>query len=100
MEFDIETPCPASGKRSAVSGESSISCHRSELQGGAGVAESIAVSGLWKRPALGAAALSARRLTSLTLASEALESLSASRTIGPSTPRQPKTGRLFPQQKV
>jgi hypothetical protein len=59
VEFDVEAPCPASGKRGAVSGKSSISCHPSELQGGAGVVELKAVSGLSKRPAPGAAALSA-----------------------------------------
>jgi hypothetical protein len=85
MEFDVETPCSASGKRGAVSGKSSISCHPSGLQGGAGVVESKVVSGLSKRPTPGAAALSARRLMSLTSALEALES-----PIGSSTPRQKK----------
>jgi hypothetical protein len=59
MEFDVEAPCSASRKRGAVLGKSSISCHPSELQGGAGVVESMAVSRPSKRPAPGAAALSA-----------------------------------------
>jgi hypothetical protein len=88
MEFDVEAPCSASGNRRAVSWKSSISCHPSELQGGAGVVESMAVSGLSKSPAPGAVALSARRLTSLASASEALKSLSPSGTIGSSTPCQ------------
>ena len=89
MEFGVEAPCSASCERGAVSGEPSISCHLSELQGGAGVVESTAVSGLSKRPA-SASVPSARRLTSSTSASEALESPSASRTIGSSIPRQKK----------
>jgi len=86
VEFDVEAPCSASGKRSAVSGKLSISCHPSELQGGAGVVGSMAVSRLSKRPAPGVAAtLSARRALLLTSASEALESPSPCRTIGSST---------------
>jgi hypothetical protein len=48
----------------------------------------MAVSGLSKRLACGFAVLSARGLTSSTSAPEALESSSASRTIGSPTPRQ------------
>jgi hypothetical protein len=54
------------------------------------VVESMAVSGLSKRPAPGVAVLSARRLTSSTAAPEALESPSPCRTIGSSAPRQKK----------
>jgi hypothetical protein len=56
MEFDVEAPCSAGRKRGAVSGKSLISCHLSGL-GGAGVVESMAVSGLSKRPASGAVLL-------------------------------------------
>jgi hypothetical protein len=86
VEFGVEAPCSASRKRGAGSGKSSISRHPSELRGGAGVVESMAVSGLSKSPAPGAVALSARRLTSLASASEALKS--PSRRIGSSTPCQ------------
>jgi hypothetical protein len=88
VESDVEAPCSASGKRGPISGKSSISCHPSELQGRAGVVESMAVSGLSKGPAPGTAALSARRALSLTSASEALESPSPCRTIGSSIPCQ------------
>ena len=85
MEFDVEAPCSASGKRGAISGKSSISCHLSELQGGARVVESMAVSRLSKRLAPGAIiTLSARRALSLPSASEALKSPSPYRTIGSS----------------
>lgn len=94
MEFDVEAPCSASCKRGAVSGKSSISCHPSELQGGAGVVESTIFSGLSKRPASGSV-LSVRRLTSSASAVEALESSSPSRKIGSSTPRQKKLAVYF-----
>jgi hypothetical protein len=84
MEFDVEAPSSASRKRGAVSGKSLISCHPSEL-GGAGVVESMAVSGLSKSPAPGSALVA--RLSSSTSSSEALESSSPSRTIGSSIPR-------------
>ena len=93
MEFDVEA-CSASGKRGAVSGMSSTSCQLSELQGGAGVVESTAFSGLSKRPVSGSL-LSARRLTSSASDAEALESLSPSRKIGSSTPRQKKQAVYF-----
>jgi len=95
VESDVEAPGSASRKRGAGSGKSSISCHPSGLQGGAGVLESMAVSGLSKSPAPGAIGLSARRLTSLASATEALESSSLSRTIGSSTPRQKKLAVHF-----
>ena len=82
----VEAPCFASRKRGAGSGKSSISCHPSELRGGAGVIESMAVSRLSKSPAPGTVALSARRLTSLASALEALKLPSPRRTIGSSTP--------------
>ena len=94
MEFDVEAPYSASYKRGAVSGKSSISCHLSELQGGAGVIESTAFSGLLKRPTSGSI-LSARRLTSSASATEALESSSPSRKIRLSTPRQKKLAVYF-----
>jgi len=93
MEFDVEAPCSKSCKHGAVSGKSSISCHPSELQGGAGVVESTAFSGQSKRPASGSI-LSARRLTSSASAAEALESSSPSRKIG-STPHQKKLAVYF-----
>lgn len=89
MEIDVEAPCSASRKRRAVSGDFSILCHPSELQGGARVVESTAFFGLSKRPASGSV-LSARRLTSSTLASNVLESSSPSRTIGSLTPPEKK----------
>jgi len=89
MEFDVKAPCSASRKCRAVLRESSISCHSSKLKEGAEVVESTAFSELSKRPASGSV-LSAQRLTSLTSASEALESSSLSRTIGSSILRQKK----------
>jgi hypothetical protein len=59
-----------------------------QLQGGAGIVESMAISGLSKSPAPSAVALSARRLTSLASASETLKSPSPSGTIRSSTPCQ------------
>ena len=94
MDFNVEAPCSASCKRGAVLGKSSISCHPSDLQGGAGVVESTAFSGLSKRPATGSV-LSAQRLTSSASATEALESSSPSRKIGSSTSRQKKLAVYF-----
>ena len=100
IESDVRASCSASRKRGAVSGRSSISCHPSGLEGGAGVVKSTAVFGLLKRPASGAALL-ARRLTSSApaSASEPLESSSSSRTIGSSTPYQRKLESV-PRQRV
>jgi hypothetical protein len=59
------------------------------------VVELMAIAGLSKRPVPGAAILLARRLTSLTSASEALESPSPCRTIGSFIPRQKKLAVYF-----
>jgi len=87
MEFDVEAPCSVSCKRGAVPGKALISCHPSELEGGVGVVESMAASGLSKRPA-SSFILSARRLLSSASASEALKSSSPNKTIKSFTPCQ------------